>query len=103
VTGEQGIARWEYEPNRILLYAPGTREWRVEEGDPRFARNDMYIAELDRFVRWVCGEAQGPLADGASGAAVLAIALTALRASEEGRTMDLHASDEPVRTWLNQL
>jgi predicted dehydrogenase len=44
-----------------------------------------------------------PLADGRQGAAVLAVALAALRASAEGRAVDLSAEEEPVAGWLASL
>ena len=77
IVGEKGILRWEYDEGRVLHYAPATRQWRVEEGDRRFERNDMYLAELRHFVGCVRGEIERPLIDGEQGAAVLAIALAA--------------------------
>ncbi len=103
IVGEEGVLRWEYAENRVLRYAPDTRQWRVEEGDRRFQRNDMYLAELEHFARCVRGEVERPLIDGAQGAAVLAIALAAKRSSAEGRAVDLLAEGDPVRTWLSSL
>ena len=56
VVGEDGVLRWEFEANRLLRYAPVTREWITEEGDPRFARNDMFAAELCEFAARVRGD-----------------------------------------------
>jgi predicted dehydrogenase len=103
VTGEQGIVRWEYDTNCLLRYAPGTREWRVEEGDPAFTRNAMYLAELWQFARWVTDHVRGPLANGEQGAAILGLALAGLRAAAEGCTTRLEDEGEPLRTWLAQL
>jgi predicted dehydrogenase len=103
IVGEEGVLRWEYAENRVLRYAPDTRQWRVEEGDRRFQRNDMYLAELEHFARCVRGEVERPLIDGAQGAAVLAIALAAKRSSADGRAVDLLAEGDPVRTWLSSL
>jgi predicted dehydrogenase len=100
LVGENGVLRWEHEGNRVLQYLPATRQWRVEEGDPNFQRNQMYLDELREFV----GDKALPrLADGEQGAAVLAIALAALRSSSEGRTVDFREEAEPVRTWLSSL
>jgi len=103
LVGEQGILRWEYEEGRVLQYGPSTRQWRVEETDRRFERNDMYLAELRHFVRCARGELERPLVDGEQGAAVLAIALAAVRASTMGQTIDLQAEGEPTTTWLTSL
>ena len=103
VVGEEGVVRWEYEADRVLRYAPATREWRVEEGDPRATRNDMYLAELAQFAACVRGEVARPAVDGEQGAAVLAIALAALHAAESGRRIDLESEGEPVGKWLNSL
>jgi predicted dehydrogenase len=103
LVGEAGVLRWDNEENRILQYAPSTRQWRVEEGDPRFERNDMYLAELRHFVACVRGEIERPLVDGQQAAAVLALALSALRASTDGRTVDLSGADDCTRAWLSSL
>jgi predicted dehydrogenase len=103
VTGDEGIVRWEYDANRLLRYAPGSREWRTEEGDPKFVRNTMYLAELWQFARWVEGDGQGPLADGQQGAAILGLALAGLRAADDGCTVDLEREGEPLGTWLRSL
>lgn len=55
VVGEDGVLRWEFNANRLLWYVPATREWRVEEGDPRFERNVMFVNELQDFVEQVRG------------------------------------------------
>jgi predicted dehydrogenase len=101
--GEHGVLRWDYDQNRLLQYVPSTRQWRIEEGDPRFERNDMYLAELRHFVACVRGEVERPLVDGHQGAAVLAIALAALSGSSNGQTVDLWNADECTRAWLTSL
>jgi predicted dehydrogenase len=103
IVGEDGVLRWEYDENRVLRYAPATRQWRIEEGDPRLQRNDMYLAELQHFVGCVRGDVDGPLIDGRQGAAILAITLAALRSSTEGRAIDLQAEGETVTAWLSSL
>jgi predicted dehydrogenase len=103
IVGEEGVLRWEYDENRVLRYAPATRQWRVEEGDRRLQRNDMYLAELQHFAACVRGEVDQPLIDGEQGAAVLAIALAALNSSTTGSAIDLQAQGEPISTWLSSL
>ncbi len=98
LVGELGVLRWDATRNRIEHFAAATRQWRVEEGAPTFERNQMYKDELRHFVSCVRGEIARPLIDGEQGAAVLAIALAALRSSEDGRAIDL--SGEP---WLSSL
>jgi len=103
IVGEDGVLRWEYAEDRVLRYLPATRQWRVEEGDRRFQRNDMYLAELDHFARCVRGEIERPLIDGKQGAAILAITLAALESSHNGQAIDLQVAGEPVSTWLRSL
>jgi predicted dehydrogenase len=103
VVGEDGVVRWEYEENRLLRYVPATRQWRIEAGDPSFDRNQMYLAELRDLAACVRGEAPGPQVDGQQGAAILSIALAALRSSSAGRTIDLQAEGAPTTTWLTSL
>jgi predicted dehydrogenase len=103
IVGELGVLRWEYDEGRLLHYAPATRQWRVEESDRRFERNQMYLAELRHFVSCVRGEIERPLIDGAQGAAVLAIALAGLRSSVSGQAIDLQAEGAPITTWLTSL
>jgi predicted dehydrogenase len=103
IVGEDGVVRWEYDDGRVLHYTPATRQWRVEELDRRFERNDMYLAELRHFVSCVRGEIERPLIDGPQGAAVLAIALAGLRSSATGQAIDLSVEGEPTATWLRSL
>jgi predicted dehydrogenase len=103
VVGEDGVLLWEYDANRLLRYTPLSRQWRIEEGDPSFNRNDTYLAELRHFAACVEGEQARPLIDSEQAAAVLAIALAALRSSSAGRTIDLQAEGAPTTTWLKTL
>lgn len=103
LVGEDGVLRWEYEANRVLRYAPATRQWRVEEGDPRSDRNQMYRAELEEFVAYVRGDGPGRLATGEQGAAIVALARAALRSSDSGTAIDLASEGEPVTAWLSSL
>jgi predicted dehydrogenase len=101
IVGDAGVLRWEYDENRLLQYAPTTGAWRVEEGDPRFERNDMYTAELAHFLEAVQeGGAIEPLSTGEEGAAVLTVALAALRSAAEGESIDMTTQNEPTATWL---
>jgi predicted dehydrogenase len=103
LVGEQGVLRWDYQRNVIEHYAPSTRQWQIEEGDPAFERNHMYVDELRHFVACVRNATERPLIDGPQGAAILALALAALRSSSEGRTIELGAEDETTRGWLSSL
>ncbi len=104
VVGEEGVLRWEYDENRVLHYVPAAGQWRIEQGSPSFARNDMFLDELRRVADRVQGRDAWPLADGRQGAAVLAIALAALQSSAHGRVVDLSApQDGDVSAWLSSL
>ena len=103
LVGEAGVLRWEYAEHRVVQYAAANRQWRVEEGDPRFERNQMYLDELRHFAACVRGEIEQPLVDGVQGAAVLAIALAALESAQAGRALDLQQQPDHVKGWLNSL
>jgi predicted dehydrogenase len=103
LVGDNGVLRWDYDEHRLLHYLPSTRQWRIEQGDPRFERNDMYLAELRHFADCVRGEVERPLIDGEQGAAVLAIALAAGRAASTGLRVDLCDTDHDTRAWLSSL
>ena len=99
--GENGILRWDYHRNRLELYEADARQWRIEDGDPAYARNQMYLDELRYFVECLPAEHLQPALDGRQGAAVLAVALAALRSARLGRTIDLQDEDALTRGWLS--
>ena len=101
--GERGVLRWEFQANRVLVWAPENGQWRVEEGDPKFQRNDMYLSELRHFVSCVRGEVPKPLIDIEQGAAILVLALAALRSSAEGCAIDVREFQDPLNAWLSSL
>jgi predicted dehydrogenase len=103
VIGENGVLRWHQHANRLEHYLADTRQWRVEEGDPAYERNQMYVDELHHVVRCVRGELERPMVDGEQGAAVLAVALAALRSAAEGSTIDFGDADDTTRAWLSRL
>ena len=103
LVGEQGVLRWDYQRNRVEHYAAATGQWRIEEGDPRFERNNMYMDELRHFVAVVRGEIERPLIDAEQGAAVLAVALAALRSASDGRAVAFEHEPQAVQTWLKSL
>jgi predicted dehydrogenase len=103
LVGRDGILRWEYSENRLVRWTPTTASWQVEQGDPRFGRNDLYLAELAHVAACVRGEIERPLIEGREGAAVLALALSSLDSAREGRVVDLTCEGEPIRGWLSSL
>ena len=103
LVGEAGILRWEYAEHRIVQYAAANRQWRVEEGDPRFERNQMYLDELRHFAACVRGEVERPLIDGEQGAAILALCLAALQSADEGHAVNLQHAPDQVKQWLSTL
>jgi predicted dehydrogenase len=101
IVGEAGVLRWEYDDNRVLQYVPGTRSWRVEDGDPVYDRNDMFKAELRQLVKVIeRGSGETRLCNADQGAAVLSVALAALESAATGRAIDMSTLDEPGPTWL---
>jgi predicted dehydrogenase len=85
--GSLGTARWDYTKADLQLFIADRGTWETSslfegEWDP----NSMYLDELRHFVRALDGE-EAPLADVATGAASLAVALAAKRAAAEGLTV----------------
>jgi predicted dehydrogenase len=103
VVGELGVVRWEFERNRLELYDASTGQSRIEQGDARFERNQMYLDELRHFAACARGELALPLVDGEQGAAVLAIALAALRSARDGQAVDFRDESALVQGWLSRL
>lgn len=103
IVGEGGVLQWEFQRNRLEHYSVTTGQWRVEYGDTRFERNQMYLDELRHFAACARGEVQKPLIDGEQGAAVLAIALGALRSAATGGSIDFQATGTVTRLWLSHL
>ncbi len=105
LVGDEGVLRWEYEANRVLRFEPATRQWRLEQGDPRFERNQMFVDELRAFARTVQDgdAAPTPLATGEQGAAILAVALAALQSARDGQAVDFTHAEEPIESWLKSL
>ncbi|MBV9322224.1 MAG: Gfo/Idh/MocA family oxidoreductase [Chloroflexi bacterium] len=101
LVGENGVLRWDYHQHRLEHYTADTGQWRIEQGDPTWTRNQMYVDELRAFVDGVRAHPPQSDQDGRQGAAVLAIALAALRAAAQRRTIDLHAEDDRTREWLS--
>jgi predicted dehydrogenase len=103
LVGEQGVLRLDVTRNRLEHYSVASGQWRVEEGDPTFQRNDMYLAELRHFVACIRGDVDRPLIDAEQGAAVLAVALAALRSAASGQAVNI--GDEPgvSKPWLSSL
>jgi predicted dehydrogenase len=101
ITGEHGVLRWEFDANRVLHYDAAVSTWRTEEGDPRFARNAMFMDELRSFVNLTRGQDRDVrLCNAEHGAAVLSVALAALQSANEGRTIPTETMTEVERAWL---
>jgi predicted dehydrogenase len=101
LVGEHGVLRWDYHAHRVEMYTAESGQWCVEEGDPTWSRNQMYVDELRQFVECTRTERAEPLPDGRQGAAVLLVALSALRSAAERRTIDLQAEGGSMRQWLS--
>jgi predicted dehydrogenase len=104
LVGEDGVLRWDYERNRVEVYTAEAAQWRMEEGDKSFERNQMYVDEMKHFVDCIQGRLARPLIDGVQGAAVMAVALAALRSAADGRAIDFERdADANTKAWLRQL
>jgi predicted dehydrogenase len=103
LVGEGGVLRADYGRNCVEQYVAATGQWRVEEGDPRLDRNQMYLDELRHFASCVSGEMARPLVDAQQGAAIVALSVAALEAARDGRSRDFDTADEPASQWLSAL
>lgn len=86
IVGEKGTLRWDYIESSIACYDVAKREWQTEILE--FDRNQMFVDELDNFLRAVEGKEKlvVPLE---SGADTLRISLAALRSLETGQVCEI--------------
>jgi predicted dehydrogenase len=82
IVGEEGTLLWDYSARTIRHFDARTGQWYVEEYE--FDGNDMYMAELEHFLRTIQGEAAA-VNDLSSAAETLRVVLSAKRSAESQR------------------
>lgn len=91
ITGTDGMIRWDENDNAALLWTRGSQAWRIERSV--CPDDDLYRAEQNHFLASLeAGEQPSP--SGAEGRESVALALTALQASAERRTLPLSGGQE---------
>lgn len=90
IIGNKGTIRWDYATGRVRWYTAATREWHVFVNPPGWEPNQMYLDELQHFLRCLEGE-QEPTLDVFGAARVLEIALAAKTASESAQVVKLQS------------
>jgi predicted dehydrogenase len=85
VMGDEGRIDWEHHPPQVRVVAANGAE--EVEATP-FARNDLFVAEVEHFLACVRGEAR-PRVGLREGAASVTIALAARQALETGQPVVL--------------
>lgn len=84
IIGEDGVIVWDYIHQTVQLYGKENNQYRVFLENINTDRNEMYIQEMEHFVRCIQGE-DTPVADAAAGRRILEIALAAQQSAREGR------------------
>jgi predicted dehydrogenase len=86
VIGDEGTIRWDYSAGETRVYRSASREWETSSNPPGWRPNQMYVDELDHFLRCLAG-AERPTLDVFDAARVLDIALAAKASSESVRVI----------------
>lgn len=86
VTGTEGVIRWDNRAGlAVLEAAAGTKEARIS---PHFERNDLFIAELNHFLRCAAGEDE-PMCSLDDGERTLRVCIAAKESARSGRRIDV--------------
>ena len=100
IIGEQGTIRWDYTTGEMQWYSAETGQWRVFTNPESWKPNQMYVDELQHFLRCVVG-AERPAQDLPAGVHALHIALAAKRSAEQQQVITLakQGAGWPKVTW----
>jgi predicted dehydrogenase len=85
IVGEEGTIQWCYQDHSVRWHLAGEDSWNSLHW-PQYNGNEMYLAEMEHFMRAIQGE-EVPELDAAEGARVLAIALAAKLGAIEKRVV----------------
>lgn len=87
IIGDEGTIRWDYSAGQVRWYSAGTREWQLFRSPSDWEPNQMYLDEMQHFLRCLAGEEESAL-DVFQGRRVLEIALAAKASAETGRVVE---------------
>jgi len=88
VIGEEGTITWSFQDSQVRLYSARSNQWQVHTIDASYDVNQMYIDEIEHFLRCIRREEQSSL-DAAAAKSELEIVLAAKKSFETGRSVDL--------------
>ena len=87
VVGDAGLIQWSFNNNEVRWYLSKEHQWYTHQW-PHYDVNDMYVAELEHFLKVLDGETASEL-DARAGVRVLSIALAAKQAAMEKKAIAL--------------
>lgn len=86
IIGEEGTIRWDYGAREVRLYRANTREWQAFANPAGWEPNQMYVDEMQHFLRCLSREEKSML-DIFEATRVLEVALLAKASAETGKIM----------------
>jgi len=86
--GEEGTIRWDYNEGSVRWYSAKSGKWKSISNPKGWEPNQMYVDELQHFLRCLAQEEQ-PVLDVFEGARVLEVALAAKASAETGQFIRL--------------
>ncbi|HEY7060819.1 MAG TPA: Gfo/Idh/MocA family oxidoreductase [Chloroflexota bacterium] len=88
VVGTEGTIRWAYTAGAVRWYTAASGAWQEEPLPAGWEPNQMYVDELKHFLACLRSE-QSPALDVFGAARVLAVALAARQAAEDGTVVPI--------------
>ena len=92
IIGDEGTIRWDYMAGEVRWYSAAAREWQVFANPPGWEPNQMYLEEMQHFLKCLTREEE-PALDVFEGTRVLEVAVGAKASAETGQLVEL-------RRWL---
>jgi predicted dehydrogenase len=86
VIGDEGTIRWDYATGLAQVYRPSNRAWEIVNDSTGWDPNQMYVDELNHFLRCLAGAETSTL-DVDDAARVLDVALAAKESAATARVM----------------
>jgi predicted dehydrogenase len=87
IIGTEGVVRWDHPSGETAFFAATTKRWETTRSLSGWDPNEMYVAELRRFLRCLTGR-EPPLNDLSEARKVLQIAVAAKTAAERHAVLD---------------
>lgn len=91
IIGSQGTLRWDNEDGAVKLYQVEVGHWETFLPPDGFERNQLFLDEMDHFLKIIHGNTQ-PICTLSDGLAALELALAALRSAQGGQIQHIEAA-----------